>query len=424
MEVNALDGIRRVCKGVSMGTKPSWSPRWVTATDMAIALAMTAALLAWLYDPLSWQTDLVRLRIRWDARPVLAVLFLLGLRAAVTRRTLAAARPRLLPRINLGLGMTLALLVLIESVLRLAGVPPGEPVFVVRGSTGPPVRADGSMVADADLLWRFAPGKVFNGRRVNQLGFLDREVDAAKPPGVRRVVCLGDSCSAQGEPPYSGYIHALLTSRPDAAAAPREAFNAAVHGYTVLQGLALYRQRISSLDPDLVTIYFGWNDHWLADEADAARLARTGSPAWTALRNAVGRKRITQLLARTRRHPPPAERVVRVPPDTYSAELRELVRAIQADGAVPVVITAPRAPTISRRLVHAGQTPSVEEAIRQHDAYAAITRAVAQETGAVLCDLAAEGVDPAYFSDDGIHFTQDGLRHLADRIHACLAPHW
>lgn len=407
-----------------MEPRTPWPDRWLRATDLAILLALAAALLAWFFDPFSLRSDLIRIRIRWDIRPYLVLAILLSARAALSRRAVPATRPRRLPRVNLGAGMTLGCLVLLESLLRVAGVPPGEPVFVVHGATGPAVRADGSMVADANLLWRFAPGTTFNGRTVNGMGFLDREVTAAKPPRTRRLICLGDSCSAQGTPPYSGYLHQRLAERPDAADKPWEAFNAAVHGYTVLQGLALYRNRAAAWKPDLVTIYYGWNDHWLADESDATRLARAGSPAWTAFRNALARKRISSVLAGYRPDKKPAGRVVRVPPETYAAALRELVHAIRGDGAHPVLITAPRAATISRRLVHAGHAISVEEAIRAHDAYAAITRAVARETGTSLCDLAAAEIDPVHFSEDGIHFTQDGLRHLAGRVYACLEPYW
>ena len=392
--------------------------RWRTVVDVLLVVTLIAALLAWFFDPWHIARDGFRLRISWGAKPLIAIAVLIAMRVGISRRAGAgdtAGHP-LLPRVALSIGLTLFNLVVLEYALAWFGVPPGEPVFVVRGATGPAIRADGSMVSDADLLWRFQPGTVFNGRTVNQLGFLDREVSTAKPAGTHRIMCMGDSCSAQGSPPYSGHLNNNLQQDP-ISNQTWEAFNTAVHGYSVLQGLALYRTRVRALDPDVVTIFYGWNDHWLATEADAVRLARAGSPLGTAVRNALVRKRVVVALGRLRGKQSDVPSVVQVPPDEYATALATLIREIQADGAIAVVITAPRAETISRRLVHAGHTRSVEEAIAMHDAYADISRRVARETGAHLFDLAAVFNEPANFSDDGIHYTDEGIQHIADLLH-------
>ena len=46
------------------------------------------------------------------------------------------------------------------------------------------------------------------------MGFLDREVNPIKKNGTIRVICMGDSCTGQGIPPYSGYLHTELTNNP------------------------------------------------------------------------------------------------------------------------------------------------------------------------------------------------------------------
>jgi lysophospholipase L1-like esterase len=327
-------------------------------------------------------------------------------------------RRRLLPKIALALFMVLFPLVITEYALAFAGVPAGEPVFVMHGQKGEAIRADGSMVNDADLLWRFEPGKEFNGRIVNAMGFLDRDVSEVKSQGVTRVICLGDSCSAQGVPPYSGHLNEMLKEQsPDETS--WEAFNTAVHGYTVLQGLALYRTRVAVMSPDIVTIYFGWNDHWLAAEDDAERLARVGTPWITAMRNALVQKRMVALLApRVNREKP--DFTLRVPPDVYAGGLRDLIHAIRASGAEPLVLTAPRARTVHGHLVNAGHARSVEEALRLHDEYTDITRRIAREENTLLFDLAVAIKNPEFFSSDGIHFTDDGIREVARLIHGEL----
>lgn len=393
---------------------------WLTLLDLALIAALVALWLAWYFDPFRLVIP-VRFRISWGIKPVLACLLLLGLRVWFWRvhgRDLATAPSRRwLPKLGLALFMTWLPLALLEGALALAGVPAGEPVFVVRGQVGDATRADGSMVKDADLLWRFVPGKMFNGRRVNSLGFLDREVSAVKSAGVTRVICLGDSCSAQGTPPYSGYLHARLQEQsPDGRS--WESFNAAVHGYTVLQGLALYRTRVSAWSPDIVTIYYGWNDHWLADRDDAARLALAGSPWVTAVRNALVRKRIMQVAARLTA-PPAGGKTLRVPPDQYYTGLTTLIRAIQAGGARPLVLTAPRA-SVHGHIANAGHARSVAEANTLHDTYVEITRRAARDTHARLFDLAAALTNQSMFSKDGIHLTTEGLQELARLLHAEL----
>jgi lysophospholipase L1-like esterase len=385
----------------------------VTALDVALIFALVLALLSWFFDPFRLAIGPVPLSVTWGRRPVVVLVALLGLR--ILLRPDESAPPRILPRVALALAAMLVPLASIEAALALVGVPAGEPVFVLHGGGGQEMRAGGSMVTDADLLWRFQPGTIFNGRRINALGFLDREVSAEKAPGVKRVISLGDSCSGQGMPPYSGYLNALLQQQsPDGG--PWEAFNAAVHGYTVLQGLRLFQTRVQSWQADIVTVFFGWNDHWLAGEEDAVRMARAGSPLETTLRNAVARKRLYTLLARPA--PPPQGGRIRVPAEAYATGLRTLIRAIRASGAVPLILTAPRDRAISSRMVHLHQARSVEEAMQLHDDYVKLTRAVAREEDAPLVDLAAklDGQGREVFSNDGIHYTQAGLERIAGAI--------
>ena len=393
--------------------------RILTALDAALLIALAAALLAWFFDPFQTTFGPLRLRISWPFKPVLFLLLTLLLRVIHARRgapdTATPPRARCMPKIALALGMLLLPLLLTEQLLARLGVPEGEPVFVMHGQRGAATRADGSMVKDADVLWRFEPGKVFNGRTVNALGFLDRDVQAIKPAGLKRVVCMGDSCTAQGTPPYAGHLNKLLQEEsPDGQ--PWEAFNTAVHGYTVLQGLALFRTRVADFDPDIVTVMFGWNDHWLAPEQDAVRLARAGSPLVTAVRNALARKRLIVALARTFKKKTEGA-TLRVPPEDYAQGLRELVAAIRQSGAEPLLLTAPRAATISGHLINAGHARSVSEALQLHDAYAEITRRIAREEQVRLFDLAAHFTRPEDFSRDGVHYQGEGIERIARLLH-------
>ncbi len=105
---------------------------------------------------------------------------------------------------------------------------------------------------------------------------------APKQPGAIRIVCLGDSVTfgfrvpvvwpdkpTEFDPEWLPFPM-LLEKQLRAANPDRriEVITMAVPGYTSHQGLAWLRRDINKLNPDLVTVSFGWNDASLSDAAD------------------------------------------------------------------------------------------------------------------------------------------------------------
>ncbi|MDX1934721.1 MAG: SGNH/GDSL hydrolase family protein [Capsulimonadales bacterium] len=81
---------------------------------------------------------------------------------------------------------------------------------------------------------------------------------------VRRIVCLGDSITQQGENP-GGYVRRVR--RTLAAAFPEqpiEVLNAGISGHKSNDMLARFRRDVLDRKPDLVTISVGVNDVWHA----------------------------------------------------------------------------------------------------------------------------------------------------------------
>jgi lysophospholipase L1-like esterase len=239
-------------------------------------------------------------------------------------------------------------------------------------------------------------------------------VNPEKKPGTIRVICLGDSITAQGHPGYSQYLQDRLTQRPPT---PQlwEAFNMGVHGYSSMQGLKLLQTRVLTLKPDIVTIWYGWNDHWMCDKTDRATMAiETGAFSGPIL-EALHRKRVYMLLAwmiNSSRHSwrKNTERPFRVPPKEYRAALEQMVHEARDAGAVPLLIAGPRR-NLTESLVSKGFAHSPAGAQQIHDRYVTITREVARDTQAELLDLAALFAGPecdSYFAADGIHFDQYG----------------
>lgn len=103
-----------------------------------------------------------------------------------------------------------------------------------------------------------------------------------KQPGSIRIVCLGDSVTfgyrapvvwpdkpTEYDPEWLPYP--MLLEKQLRAANPNrniEVITMAVPGYTSHQGLAWLRRDINRLNPDLLTVSFGWNDASVSDVPD------------------------------------------------------------------------------------------------------------------------------------------------------------
>ncbi len=91
-----------------------------------------------------------------------------------------------------------------------------------------------------------------------------RRVDPDGPTGALRVVALGDS---------SVFGWGVDDDAVFVAGLPAETFNLAVPGYSAVQGLALAKQELVELAPDMLLLGFGANDGHMTDTTDAAALA-------------------------------------------------------------------------------------------------------------------------------------------------------
>lgn len=195
------------------------------------------------------------------------------------------------------------------------------------------------------------------------------------------VVCLGDSVT--GRYYHTGGIRAypeLLVEHlrhrwPDSAVEVR---NAGISGHTTLDGLNRLERDVLVHQPQVVTIQFGLND------------------------------------------------MVRVPPDTFRANLATLVSRCREAGA-EVVLCTPNG-ILDPRL-RGGEGRSVETL----EQFANITRALAADLRTPLCDLLAgyQAVarhDPRQFRllmSDQIHPNLDGHRlNAAELAHVLCGPSW
>jgi len=233
----------------------------------------------------------------------------------------------------------------------------------------------------------------------------------AVPPkdGRKRLIVLGDSCSriSQRTLPYSGLLGERLLGRG------WEVLNAAVPGYTTHQGLAWLRLQLLDLQPDLVVVYFGWNDHWRAtgvtDEAYAAsRSSRS--------------LRLLQLLRKRPATPP-----LRVPQESYRRNLRQLVDELRGAGARVVLVAAPAhlSAEAQQRLAMTRYVLPGEDAAELHRQYRGIVAEFAGEPDVAVFAadqlLAALPREMPLLMRDGIHLTDEGHAVFAAALERLLA---
>ena len=269
-----------------------------------------------------------------------------------------------------------------------------------------PVLLKVAFLEDDDLFWvqRDYPEKI-------------ARLAASRPP----LVLLGDSCTHLGH--WDQELAALYQKRFG-----RELTygNLAVAGWSSYQGLRQLERDVPALAPKVVVAYFGWNDHWIGFGIEDKNVARVKM----IFSSRSSGSRLVQLLTKaylawgTRETDLP-NRVSRA---DFKANLEAMAARAEEQGARLVLLTAP-----SNH--QAGQEPpgledrwlrSRDELVPLHQSYVEAAREASRESGAVLCDLAAEfGALPAeersrLFMQDGIHFQAPGDAHLAAAVLDCL----
>lgn len=220
--------------------------------------------------------------------------------------------------------------------------------------------------SDPLLLWRLKPSLdhvVWDFTVVTTNASHLRDLDPRqelrpKQPGTLRIVCLGDSVTFGYRVPAvwpekpteydrEWLPYPMLLEKHLRAANPGRAIEVvtmAVPGYTSHQGLAWLRRDINLLDPDLITVSFGWNDVSFSDAADREAIDtgwRAVGVRWLiehsqAFAHATRWLRSRQPPAATIRRP-----VNRVSEQEYLNNFREFIRLAKAKGTRVIIIAAP-----------------------------------------------------------------------------------
>jgi lysophospholipase L1-like esterase len=150
----------------------------------------------------------------------------------------------------------------------------GEVVLRALGYAGAPESQIGNirLVDDPILNWRFIPySTVQDGKVVyayNSVGFRDREHSKQKPPGVMRVVVIGDSVTegtgVEADAIFSSQLQHMLGPQ-------HEVINLGMSGLNTPQEVHILEVEGLSYDPDVVVVNFVLNDCDFFSEFHAAK---------------------------------------------------------------------------------------------------------------------------------------------------------
>lgn len=338
---------------------------------------------------------------------------------------------------NLAVGSSALLVTLLaaEALLRLS-TPPSfrqQPFEHVASLRIDPVRG-----------WRNVPGRYEPGTRIaglkldewlvlNSRGLRGPELEVPKPPALVRIVCLGDSgtfglwkrADAAGVVGLDSYALELGSILRQRGRSDVEVVNAGVLGYSSIHGLRQLQLEILELEPDVVTVRFGYNDHTPAWQPEL-RVRDPSQPWLRAVFHHLAGWRLMRLGLSAYRswgwlHPEPWS-VPWVSRQEFERTLRRFAALGREHGFRLLFIDYPLAPL---ELIDPGavayflgltRTGSASNLYGEHETYQAILEKVSTEEGVPLLESAPLLRDQAgaLFSPiDLVHPNDEGARVLA-----------
>ncbi len=152
-----------------------------------------------------------------------------------------------------------------------------------------------------------------------------------------RIICLADSVTVMEH--GRGWPDLLAPALVNAGyTKPVQVFNAGVPGYTSYQGLRYLETELLAARPQVVTVQFGWNDHWPSPANRPDREVRTPGGSEFAAQRVLVRLRFYRLL-RSLLLPDPDESTLRVPLEDYRKNLVRIAELVRGQGGQVMFIS-------------------------------------------------------------------------------------
>lgn len=236
------------------------------------------------------------------------------------------------------------------------------------------------------------------------------------------LVLMGCSCTQFGK--YDKFLaEAILANRPKSSFT---FVNLGVGGWSSHQGLRQLERDVVPMKPRVVTIYYGWNDHWCTFGLSDKEIGRFNLQH-RLLTMLSSKSRVAQLI-NTVCFSGTSKGVTaqqRVSIDDFRYNLTQMVRIAKEHSIVPVLLTAPTSHRVGKEPVYLAYRwlEKLSDLVPLHRAYVNAVRDVALENDVHLVDLYGlfsklSEVDlSASFTADGIHLTEQGDRRIAQYLY-------
>jgi len=206
---------------------------------------------------------------------------------------------------------------------------------------------------DTKLFWRLRENQTLKSRwfsdlsyRINSAGIRGDEIDHIKVG--QRILALGNSCTFGWGVPIENCWTTLLERnlRLGLHDSSLEVLNAGIPGYTSFQGKTYFQK----LQPDIVLIMFGWNDHWKAGQKISDAEQESPPAIVVSLQNIFSKLKLYKLLRKFTLSATEDTQFVRIDDITgkrrvsqeeYYKNLTEIIKTSQKHNITPVLLIPP-----------------------------------------------------------------------------------
>ena len=293
--------------------------------------------------------------------------------------------------------------------------------------------------------------KMFNSPRpiaiqINSIGLRAPEINPTTPANLTRIIVLGDDgvfgLGVREEHTFSNLTQKILNDNT-IANYHYQVINAGIPGYSSYQSLQLLKHNLLNLNPNVVIVYLGWNDH---------RISWNGRPDREHFllihRSLLHRLKTSQfnILSQTftyqwfldsllqiqiesqnkkKWHLPKTQKT-RVPIEQFANNLREIIQLAKNNGFGVLFITQPHGYTsenLPKKYLTPSQLNQKEGLLGAHKQYNETVRKVAEESNIVLLDLEkffSQSDASSLMEKDGILPNRAGNRIIAFEIAKAL----
>ncbi|MCP4041686.1 MAG: SGNH/GDSL hydrolase family protein [Gammaproteobacteria bacterium] len=268
---------------------------------------------------------------------------------------------------------------------------------------------------DSDLIFKVRPNpdgqKIFGYEGINSFGYRG---DFDFSTQAKKVVVLGDSCVfGWGLPKLEDTFPHLLESLFKGEGWDYRVYNLGQPGYSTTQGLKIHQNWMGQIQPDIVVLYFGWNDIWptpLLTDSQTIRMAGLNKSVFLQEIRRLYIYGLMYKILETLNVLPQQERYSmetagykpRVPRDEVIRNYSRMIKGMQA-----IIILPPFG--------------NINHSIAQlMDDYKHDVKASMQDKTTVLQLTEMEGNSPEtkdYYTKDGFHPNRQGSLHIAESLY-------